>query len=268
MSSTYQEITDHQQRIWASGDFHRVGMRLVPISERLAASLDIRPGERVLDVAGGTGNTALAAARRDAHVICTDFVPELLEHATRRSEVELLPFRTMVADAQALPFADADFDVVTSTLGVMFAPNQDRAAAELARVTRRGGRIGLVAWTPGSAGAELLALIARYVPPPAGLRSPARWGTPEGLAELLGPWISEQRLSVAAVDVTAPSLDEQFSRFRLWFGPFAAALSRLDEVTQAAFVQEWRELWQRFNRADDGTVVVPHEYLEIIAIRA
>jgi SAM-dependent methyltransferase len=254
--------------MWASADFHRVGLLLVPISERFAALLDIRPGERVLDVAGGTGNTALAAARRDADVLCTDFVPELLEYARRRSEVELLPFRTRVADAQALPFNDGEFDVVTSTLGVMFAPDQERAAKELLRVTRPGGRIGLVSWTPRSVGTEMLSLMARYVPPPPGVPPPVRWGTEHGLKELFGGGIAELRLSVHSVDITAPSLDEQFSRFRHWLGPFKSALARLDEAQLYSFTRDWRELWQRFNRAEDGTAVVPHEYLEAIAIRA
>lgn len=261
------EITDLQRRMWAAGDLHRIAPRFTLASERLVEALDIRPGERVLDVAGGTGNTALAAARRDAVVTCTDFVPELLEHAAQRSATERLPFETQVADAQALPFPDASFDVATSTFGVIFAPDQGRAAAELTRVVRGGGRIGLTNFTPTGLGGATHSLIERYTPASPNLASPGRWGTAEGLGELLRPLVSGMRVERRSIDITALSHDDLFARYRDCYGPVTTAMTRMDEETVSVFRQEWREVWQRFNRADDGTVVAPHEYLEIVVVR-
>ena len=183
---------DRTREVWAAGDYQRVGVRLVPAAERLAADLAVRPGDRVLDVAGGTGNAALAAARRDGDVVCSDVVPELLALARRRAELEGLSFATEVADACALPFPDASFDVVVSTFdvvvstfGVVFAAEPEPAARELLRVLRPGGRLGLTAWRPDAPGRRLLALLARHDPAGA-TGDPLRWGTAEGVEELLG----------------------------------------------------------------------------------
>jgi SAM-dependent methyltransferase len=264
---TLAELTNRQQRIWSGGDFHQIGLRLVPVSERLAGALDIRPGERVIDIAGGTGNSALAAARRDATVICSDFAPALLATARRRSDVEMLPFDILVADAQALPFPDGVFDVAISTFGVMFAPDQERAAVELTRIVRPGGRIGLANWTPSGVGGAVLELIARYTTPTPGVPPAVRWGTAEGLGDLLRPHVTGIRTERRTIDVTAPSQDVLFARHRAAFGPVTHLLAGLDEASAAEFERDWRTTWQQFNRVDGGPVVAPHEYLEIVAVR-
>jgi SAM-dependent methyltransferase len=251
----------------------------VPASERLVLELDVRPGERVLDVAGGAGNTALAAARRDARTVCTDFVPELLEHAARRAEIEELPFTTQVADAQALPFPDASFDVVTSTFGVIFAPDQQQAASEVCRVLRPGGRLGLSTWPRDSAMGGVFELVARFGPPAMPLTSPLRWGVEDELATLLGRYTRDLRVDRYSFEVTAPSYDEAFARFLGGFGPVATAMDHLNEAGQQEFTAAFRELWSSFNRtageerSPDGNehrvdqVVVPHDYLQVISVR-
>ncbi|MFD2077782.1 Ubiquinone/menaquinone biosynthesis C-methylase UbiE [Actinopolymorpha cephalotaxi] len=252
---------------WAAGEFQRIANRMVPVSEDLVLALDVLPGERVLDIAGGTGNTALAAARRDARVTCVDVVPELLDHARLRADVELLPLETVEVDAAALPFADGEFDVVTSTFGLMFVADQRRAAAEALRVLRPGGRIGLANWTPDSALGGLLHLVAKYAPPPADAPSPLRWGTRDGLAQLLAPYadFTEQRLELRCVDVAARSVAEQFRRYRQWFGPVKLAVDQMSEEDARSFEEEFAELWDRFNRGEPDAVVVPYDYLQFVA---
>ncbi|MGY1815119.1 class I SAM-dependent methyltransferase [Blastococcus sp. SYSU D00820] len=258
--------TDRTRDLWAAGDYQRVGVRLVPASEQLAADLGVRPGDRVLDVGGGTGNTALAAARRDAEVVCTDLVPELLEVAARRAELEGLEMATEVADAGQLPFADASFDVVTSTFGVVFAADAERAAAELLRVLRPGGRLGLTAWRPEAPGGRLLQLVARYDPPEPGTADPLRWGTPEGVQELLGRGV-QLRAAERTVDFTAPSLAAQWQRYRDWFGPVRTAWERLDEEGRAALERDFLEMWGSYTRGSGPGIVVPNTYLQVIGVR-
>ncbi|MFC7551108.1 class I SAM-dependent methyltransferase [Pseudoroseomonas wenyumeiae] len=177
----FTALKQRQQANWASGDYAVIGVTLQIVGEQLCEAVDLRSGERVLDVAGGNGNASLAAARRFAEVTCTDYVPALLERARLRAEADHLPMQVQTADAEALPFPDASFDVVLSTFGVMFTPDQEKAAAEMARVCRPGGRIGLANWTPGSFVGRLFQLLGRFLPPPAGVRSPALWGTEERL---------------------------------------------------------------------------------------
>src|SRR3954469_9620438 len=179
-------IKQKQQATWASGDFAVVGITLQIVGESLAEAIDIRAGERVLDVAAGNGNATLAAARRFADVTSTDYVPSLLDKGRERARAEGLAVQFQTADVENLPFADASFDVVLSTYGCMFAPDHVRTASEMMRVLRPGGRIGLANWTPGGFIGRLFKVIGRYVPPPAGLRSPALWGTEERLRELFG----------------------------------------------------------------------------------
>src|SRR5215470_4001781 len=186
MSDDLSALTERQQRMWAAGDFHRIGVATVIVGESLVRALHVHAGERVLDVAGGAGNTALAAARRWADVTCTDYVPALLDHAAARAATEGLPLTTRPADAQQLPFPDGSFDVVTSTFGAMFAPDQHRTAAELIRVLRPGGRLGMANWTPHGWVGSNFALQSRFAPPPPGVLPPSSWGTSERLAELFG----------------------------------------------------------------------------------
>jgi SAM-dependent methyltransferase len=260
-------LTARQQAAWSAGDFHRIGVSQVIVGELLVRDLQVHAGERVLDVAAGSGNTALAAARRYADVTCTDYVPALLDRARERAAVEGLAMRFEVADAQQLPYGDASFDVVTSTFGAMFAPDQERTARELLRVLRPGGRLGLASWTPSSWVGSQFALQARYLPPPPGLSPPARWGTPDGLAELLGPQLSEERLTTETFEFVLADTRALFDLFRVWFGPVATVLGTVDEERAVAFEREWLALSEEHNVATDGTCVVPSPYLQLVAVK-
>jgi SAM-dependent methyltransferase len=247
------------------GDYQRVGVRLVPASEQLVADLQVRPGERLLDIGGGTGNTALAAARRDADVVCTDIVPELLEYARRRAELEGLSFGTEVADAQSLPYEDGSFDVVTSTIGVVFAADAERAAAEIVRVLRPGGRFGLTAWVPEAPGGKLLQLVRRHDPGdhPG---DPLRWGTREGIEQLFARTGVQLRYAERATDFTAPSAEVQWQRYVEWYAPVRVAWERLDEAGRAAFHDEFVEMWGSYSRGSPG-VLVPNAYLQVTGVK-
>lgn len=263
----FADVTRFQQAVWARGDFHRIGVSQVLVSELLVRALRVHSGERVLDVAGGSGNTGLAAARRWADVICTDYVPDLLEHAAARAATEGLPMRTGVADAQALPFPDDDFDVLTSTFGAMFAPDQEATAGELLRVLRPGGRLGMANWTPESWVGQQFALQARYLPPAAGVRSPALWGTRERLAELLPDARCEVEVTEQHFDFVQHSTGTLFALFKEWFGPVATVLAAVGPDEQAAFTSDWISLADRHNVATDGTCEIPSPYLQVVAVK-
>jgi SAM-dependent methyltransferase len=265
----YAQLTERARAMWSLGDFARAGAEQVIVGERLAAAVDIHPRERVLDVAAGSGNAALAAARRGARVIATDFVPQLLDAAARRAQVEGLAIDTRVADAQSLPFGDAEFDVVLSTFGVMFAPDQQRAADELLRVCRPGGRIGLTAWTPDSVMASTQAIAARFAsfPPVSGLRAPIEWGTESRVRELLGHGTRELTTRVLTTDLCGASPLDRVAFNRTYVGPTRAAFDRLDPDKHEALTAALAASLQRFNRATDGTLVAPAEYLEVTAVR-
>ena len=264
----FAAVTARQQSMWATGDFHRIGVAQLGVGERLMRSLGVRAGERVLDVAAGAGNTALAAARRFADVLATDYVPDLLGHAEVRARAEGLPLATEVADAQALPYDDGAFDVVTSTFGAMFAPDQQRTAAELVRVVRPGGRIGLACWTPDGVVGEMFTVGARFVPPAEGMRPPSRWGTEDGLRELFGAAVSELRIRRRVSDFVYPSLEFMLDYHRTWFGPVATAFATLDADQAADFAAELVANWSRHNTATDGSVLCPASYLEVVAVKA
>ena len=263
-------MTDRARIMWALGDFSRAGAEQILVGELLCRAIDIHPGERVLDVAAGSGNAALAAARRGARVTATDFVPQLLEVAARRAAVDGLVLDTKEADAQALPFPDGAFDVVLSTFGVMFAPDQARAASELLRVCRPAGRIGLTAWTPGSVMAATQATAGRYAPfpPVPGARSPIDWGTETHVRQLLGPGVAEVRSQVLTTELCAASPAARVEFNRTYVGPTKAIFDRLDPAGQRALADELAGCLQQFNRATDGTLVAPAEYLQVIATKA
>jgi SAM-dependent methyltransferase len=263
------ELTRRARALWAQGDFARAGAEQVVVGELLVRAVDVHPGERVLDVAAGSGNAALAAARRGARVTATDFVPALLDVANRRAEVEGLELATQEADAQALPFADGSFDVVLSTFGVMFAPDQARAAAELLRVCRPGGHIGLTAWTPDSVVAATQAVVARAAsaPPVPGLRSPYEWGSEDRVRGLFGDGVARLDANVLSTDMCAPSPAARVAFARENLGPTKAAFERLDAAGRAALADELEACFQRFNRATDGTLVAPSDYLQVVATR-
>jgi ubiquinone/menaquinone biosynthesis C-methylase UbiE len=257
-------IKARQQGAWASGDYAIVGTTLQIVGENLCEALDLRAGQNVLDVAAGNGNVSLAAARRWCNVTATDYVPALLDRGRERAQAERLDIAFREADAEALPFADGAFDAVVSTFGVMFTPDQERAASEMIRVCRRGGKIGLANWTPEGFVGQLFKTIGRHVPPPAGARPPALWGTAARLAELFGR-------SGASVESTARHYMFRYRSpmhwldvFRNYYGPVHKTFASLPPQGQDALQGDLMDLIARFDRADDGTMVVPGEYLEVV----
>lgn len=263
-SADFSAIKQRQQATWASGDYGTIGMRLQIVGELLAEAVDLRADERVLDVAAGNGNATLAAARRFARVTSTDYVPELLEKGAVRARADGLDVHFQVADAEALPFADGAFDVALSTFGVMFTPEQDRAARELLRVVRRGGRIGLANWTPDGFIGELFRTIGAYVPPPAGLQSPMLWGSEPRLVELFGPHATDIRCTRRTYNFRYRSAAHWIEVFRNYYGPTHKAYAALDSDRQTRLTKDITALLARRNVGGPDSLVVPGEYLEIV----
>jgi SAM-dependent methyltransferase len=255
-----------QQGAWASGDYAVVGTTLQIVGESLCEALDLRAGSRVLDVAAGNGNATLAAARRWCDVTSTDYVPTLLERGRRRAEAEGLAVTFQEADAEALPFPDSSFDVVLSTFGVMFTPDQDRAAAEMLRVCKPGGKIGLANWTPDGFIGQLFKTIGQHVPPAPGVRSPALWGVPARLDELFGAGGAVNAAERSFV-FRYRSPEHWLDVFRTWYGPVHKAFAQLPEEKASALERDFLSLIGRFNTAGDGTMVVPSGYLEVVVAK-
>src|SRR6186997_2800571 len=246
-------VKGRQQSAWSSGDYAVVGTTLQIVGEELCEALNLRPGSKVLDVAAGNGNATLAAARRWCDVTSTDYVPSLLERGRERATAERLEVTFREADAEALPFADASFDVVVSTFGVMFTPDQDKAAAELMRVCKRGGKIGLANWTPQGFIGQVFKTLGKYMPPPAGVKSPALWGTQARLAEMFASAASidaQPRMFVFRYKSPQHFLDV----FRTFYGPMHKAFGALEGQKQDALAADLIALVGEFNRADDGTM--------------
>jgi ubiquinone/menaquinone biosynthesis C-methylase UbiE len=260
-------IRARQQQTWATGDFAVLGSLLTIVSEHLCEAVDLRAGWTVLDVATGSGNTALAAARRFCEVTGIDFVPALLERGRERAAAERLPIAFLEGDAEALPFPDASFDAVLSTFGVMFAPDQERAAAELLRVCRPGGKIGLASWTPDSIASENSRTVGRHVPPPPGLRPPTRWGTEEGVRELFGDHISALQVQRRTLVQRFRSPEHWLELFRTYFGPVAQAFEAVEREGEPALARDLLALIERSNRSGDATLVLHNDYLEVVATR-
>jgi SAM-dependent methyltransferase len=259
-------IKQRQQATWASGDYSVIGTSLQIVGESLCEAVDVRAGWQVLDVATGNGNAALAAARRGCDVTAADYVEGLLDGAKRRAEAEALPLTTQVADAEDLPFADGSFDAVLSTFGVMFTPNPVRAAAQLLRVCRPHGRIGLANWTPDGFVGRMFRVVGRHAPPPAGVASPLAWGTEQRLAELFA--------DVARIDVTCRQFHfrfrtaaEFFETFKTYYGPILHAWDGLDTDGQQSLRDELIALADSANRDTTGALTVPADYLEVIVTR-
>lgn len=256
-------IKGRQQVAWSSGDYAVVGTTLQIVGESLCEAIDLRSNQRVLDVAAGNGNATLAAARRFADVVSTDYVAALLERGRERANADHLAVTFKEADAEALPFDDASFDVVLSTFGVMFTPNQEQAAKEMLRVCRPGGKIGLANWTPESFIGQLFRTIGKYVPPAPGVKSPALWGTTAHLEALFGA-----KAAVAAESrhfvFRYKSPNHWLEIFRGYYGPVLKAFAAIDPEARVALEKDIRALLDKFNTARDGTVVVPSEYLEVI----
>jgi ubiquinone/menaquinone biosynthesis C-methylase UbiE len=260
-------VKARQQATWASGDYHAIGTRIVLVAENLVESLDLRSTDRVLDVATGSGNAALAAARRGAEVTGVDYVPALLHRARRRADAEALEVTFLDGDAEALPFDDGAFDVTASVFGAMFAPDQGRTAAELARVTRPGGRIGLVAHTPDGFIGHLFRTVARHVPPPAGVDSPALWGTETRLAALFEGVMSDMRSRRLPMVFRFASPEAWVDEWRELYGPVRMAFKAVGTAGEAALEADLLDLVGRFNQSGDETMVVASEYLETVIER-
>jgi ubiquinone/menaquinone biosynthesis C-methylase UbiE len=262
-----EALKARQQAAWSSGDYAVVGTTLQIVGEDLCEALDLRAGAKVLDVAAGNGNAALAAARRWCDVVATDYVPALLDAARRRAEADGLAIEFRPADAEALPFEDASFDAVISTFGVMFTPNQERAAAELLRVCKPGGKIGLANWAPEGFIGQLFKTIGKYVPPPAGAKSPALWGTRARLAELFEPESASVRAAQRYFTFRYRSAHHWLDVFKTYYGPVLKAFESLDALSREELEFDLNALIERFNRSGDGTMVVPSEYLEVVVTR-
>lgn len=260
----FEAMKARQHGAWSSGDYAVVGTTLQIVGEDLCEALDLRSGQKVLDVAAGNGNVSLAAARRWCEVTSTDYVPALLARGKLRADAEGMKITFKEADAEALPFADASFDVVVSTFGVMFTPNQDRAAAELARVCSRGGKIGLANWTPEGFIGQVFKTLGKYLPPPAGARSPALWGTEARLKEMFGASSSTIRAERRHFVFRYRSPEHFLDIFKSYYGPMLKAFAALDEANRQKLHQELMALIGTMNRADDGTMVLPSEYLEVV----
>jgi SAM-dependent methyltransferase len=260
----FDAIKQRQQATWASGDFAVIGTTLQIVGELLAESVDIRSGERVLDVAAGNGNATLAAARRFAQVVSTDYVQQLLDKGRARAQAEGLAVQFKTADAENLPFEAASFDVVLSTFGAMFAPRHSRTAHELLRVTRVGGRIGLANWTPEGFIGQLFKVIGRHVPPPSGLQSPALWGSEPHVAELFGPQASDIRTQRRNFNFRYRSASHWIEVFRDYYGPTHKAFAALDAAGQRALEDDLTALLDRLNVGGPRSLVVPGEYLEVV----
>jgi len=260
----FAAIKQRQQATWASGDFAVIGTTLQIVGEALAEAVDVRAGDRVLDVAAGNGNATLAAARRFAQVTSTDYVPALLDKGRDRARAEGLSVQFRVADAEDLPFDDGSFDVVLSTFGAMFTPDHARPAREMLRVLRDGGRIGLANWTPEGFIGRLFKVIGTYLPPPAGLRSPALWGTESHIVELFGTRAAQIQCQRRHFNFRYRSPAHWVQVFRDFYGPTHKAFAALDEVARPALERDITALLDEMNIAGAGSLVVPGEYLEVV----
>ena len=264
----YPAIKAKQNAAWASGDYARIGVTLQIVGESLAETMDLRPGASVLDVAAGNGNATLAFARRMCTVTSTDYVDTLLARGRARAEAEGLDVTYEIADAEQLPFNDSTFDGVVSTFGVMFSPNQDKAASELLRVCRPNGKIGLANWTPAGFIGEVFKTLGKHIAPPIGVSSPARWGTESWIAQTFGPQARAIAVENKAFVFRYPSPERFMDVFRAFYGPIHKAFLALDTNGQAALAGDLIDTIARFNTATDGSMRVPSDYAEVIIAKA
>ncbi len=260
-------IEERQRKAWSSGNYSKQGAHFVIIAELLCEAVDLRPGRRVLDVATGNGNTALAAARRFCEVTAIDRAPALLEDGRKRAAAEGFRIGFREGNAENLPFSDASFDFVLSTIGAVFAPDQEKVASELLRVCRPGGKIGMANWTPDGFVGELSRAIGERASSPPDLKSPLRWGSEERLRELFGDGVTSLQASRRSFVFRYPSPRLYVEYTRSYYGPLAKALEALDAGGQEALVRDVEDLVHRFNRSGDETMVVPIDYLEVVAIK-
>ena len=260
-------LKSRQQVAWSSGNYAVVGTTLQIVGEQLCEAMDLRAGSKVLDVAAGNGMVSLAAARRWCDVTSTDYVPALLESGRARAAANGLSIKFMEADAESLPFDDASFDAVVSTFGVMFAPNQAQAASEMMRVCKRGGRIGLANWTPDGFIGQVFKTLGKYLPPPAGAKSPALWGTRAALNEMFGSQASSIKAEPRFFNFRYKSAEHFLDVFKTYYGPVLKAFAALDAAAQQDLHNDLYALIVRMNKSGDATMVVPSEYLEVVITR-
>jgi ubiquinone/menaquinone biosynthesis C-methylase UbiE len=260
-------LKTRQQAAWSSGNYAIVGSTLQIVGEELCEALDLKAGSKVLDVAAGNGMVTLAAARRWCEVTSTDYVPALLELGRARAEAEGVSVTFKEADAENLPFADASFDVVLSTFGVMFTPNQDKAAAELLRVCRRGGQIGLANWTPDGFIGQVFKVLGKYLPPPAGAKSPAMWGMRARITEMFGVEASSIKAETRNFMFRYRSTEHFLDVFKTFYGPVLKAFAALEPAKQNELRDDLSALIARLNCSGDGTMIVPGEYLEVVVTK-
>jgi ubiquinone/menaquinone biosynthesis C-methylase UbiE len=270
MTSTqidFETIKKNQRAGWETGDYPRVGNTLQIIAELLVEAADVRAGQRVLDVACGQGNAAMAAARRFADATGVDYAANLLAQGRDRAAAEHLPVTFVEGDAEALPLPDAAFDLTVSTVGVMFAPNHQKAADELVRVTAAGGKIALASWTPTGMIGSLFRTVGSWAPPPAGVRPPALWGTEEHLAELFGDRVQWTSLTRRHYVFRYHSPEHYSEWFRQFYGPITRLAGTLSGDDLTRFSDDLAAVARQFNKADDGTVAAPAEYLQAVGVR-
>ena len=263
----FNALKTRQQAAWASGDYAVIGTTLQLVGELLAEACDLRCDDQVLDVAAGNGNATLAAARRGCRVTSTDCVAGLLERGAERARAEGLQVSFQVADAEALPFADASFDKVLSTFGVMFAPDHARAAAEMVRVCKPGGRIGLANWTPDSLVGRMFKVLGRQLPPPAGVQPPSLWGVEAHLQSLFGDSAASLQITPRVFNFRYRSAAHFIDVFRQWYGPVHKAFAALPADQAQVLVHDLTELLEEMNTAGTGSLVVPSAYLEVAVTR-
>jgi SAM-dependent methyltransferase len=256
-----------QQSMWQSGDYGQIAAQIQIVAERLVDSVNPAAGSSVLDVAGGTGNASIAAARSNCVVTCTDYAPTLLDRARERAAAERLEIAVEHADAEALPYDDASFDVVLSVFGAMFAPDQPQTASELARVCRPGGLIGLAAWTPEGFLGDWFRATAKHAPPPQGLVSPLRWGTEDGIAELLGDQVGSVYSRKRTFTWRYPDAQAMVDQFRSVYGPTVKAFATVGEDGAAALEAELLATVERAGHRRGDAIAIPAEYLEVVAVR-
>jgi SAM-dependent methyltransferase len=264
----FAAVKARQRAVWASGDFAVIASLIHGAAERLVESADLEAGWRVLDIATGSGNAAIAAARCGCEVVGVDYVPALLERGRERARVERLAVEFREGDAEALPFPDASFDAALSIYGVMFAPDQERASRELLRVVRPGGRIALANWTPDGLIGEMLRVVSKHVPPPAGVKPPVLWGTGERLRQLLGDAVASLQVMPRDFVFRFRSAEEFVEVFRRWYGPTHKAFEAVGDAGSAALREDLVALVRRFDRKRSGAVAVPARYIEAVASRS
>lgn len=264
----YGAITSKQQAAWSTGDFNAIALTIMPVAESLVQAVDPRANHKVLDIACGSGNGALVAARRFCDVTGIDFALNLIERARKRAEAEGSRIDFREGDAQALPFEDGSFDCVISTFGIMFAPNQEKAASELLRVTRKGGKIGLANWMPEHYGGEFFKIISKYMPPPPpGIKPGVRWGTEQGARELLGSGVSDLKLEQRKTMMYFRSLEGALELMFHYFGPLVKLKANLDAAAAHSLRKDIADAFQRYNTAKDGTLAMEAAYAQVTAVR-